>query len=521
MNSNILSQIYSGNPVDKANRKRYSHGTVVAFTGGEVEVDVGARLPDGTPQNIIVPAASGFNPVAGQSVTIVYANDSVHSAYAAMVGDSSSSPPSIASHGLFDHTNTTTYIGQPVLASSDVVFNGQKLKGPIVDATHPAFGATGNGTTDDTAAIQAALDFAAGGTVLLPAGTYKTIATLNISDNGSSLVGIGREYSIILNKNTSGTDIITVAGTIRGCTICNLKIKGHSGGGDGIHLNGGYGHVRIINVYLESIGGDAVDGSAGNAIDVYCESVKITTGYGYGFNFNVNSAGVPLNTLNMKNCYVNYVAEDGIIVNNVAAFHLDCCSADNIQKYAYRLNGTGKCDACTCEDTLAVGTDVGFGIVGSGSVILSACRATSVSGSFTITGASKAILDGCIATTPIGAIIALGSGATGGVEVRNCNFPGNPTINAAALYTEHKYAFTTWDPASINSGAIATTTVTVTGARVGDTCAVGFSSITAGGWIISGSVTANDTVTVTLLNMTCSAVDLGSGTLRADVWKHS
>lgn len=43
------------------------------------------------------------------------------------------------------------------------------------------FGATGNGTTDDTAAIQAALDAAApGGHVYIPKGTYKTTATLNV-----------------------------------------------------------------------------------------------------------------------------------------------------------------------------------------------------------------------------------------------------------------------------------------------------------------------------------------------------
>lgn len=517
MNGNVLNQIYSGNPITRTNRKRYSHGTVVSFSGGEVEVDVGARLPDGTPQNIIVPAASGFKPTSGQSVTLIYANDSVHSVYAAAVGESSSSPPSIASHGLFDHSNTTTYIGQPVLASSDVVFNGQKLKGPIVDATHPVFGATGDGTTDDTAAIQAALDFAEGGTVLLPAGTYKTIATLNMSDSGSSLIGVGRLKSIILNKNVAGTHIITTAATIRGCTISNLKIKGHASGGDGIHLTSGFGHVRVINVYFESIGGDAIDGVEANAIDIYCESVKITTGYGYGFNFGVAGASVPINTLHLANCYANDCVEDGFYITNVAAALLNGCAADNCDKYGYRMAGQVQLNGCTAENN----TQVGFGIVGSGCATLIGCKTTNQTASYSIVGASKATIIGCTATTAIGAIISLGAGATGGVTVENCNFSGNPTINAAAFYTEHKYAFTTWNPASIASGAYGTTTITVTGARVGDTCAVGFSSITAAGWIISGSVTANDTVTVTLLNMTGSAVDLASGTLRADVWKHS
>lgn len=54
-----------------------------------------------------------------------------------------------------------------------------------------SFGAAGNGTTDDTAAFQAALDYVnsiGGGTVYVPAGTYKIASSLTIH-NGCSLVG--------------------------------------------------------------------------------------------------------------------------------------------------------------------------------------------------------------------------------------------------------------------------------------------------------------------------------------------
>ena len=77
----------------------------------------------------------------------------------------------------------------------------------------------------------------------------------------------------------------------------------------------------------------------------------------------------------------------------------------------------------------------------------------------------------------------------------------------------------TWNPTSIADGAMTSTTVTVTGAAIGDPVAAGFTSITAAGWILSGSVTATDTVTVTLMNLTGSAVDLASGTLSVEVWK--
>lgn len=77
----------------------------------------------------------------------------------------------------------------------------------------------------------------------------------------------------------------------------------------------------------------------------------------------------------------------------------------------------------------------------------------------------------------------------------------------------------TWDPASIADGAITSTTVTVTGAAVGDTVSVGFSVAVPAGAVLAGAVTSANTVTATIFNKTGSPLDLGSGTLRADVWQ--
>ena len=51
------------------------------------------------------------------------------------------------------------------------------------------FGAVGDGTTDDTSAIQAALDAAA--SVFIPAGTYLVSSTLRIKTGFKSLQGAG------------------------------------------------------------------------------------------------------------------------------------------------------------------------------------------------------------------------------------------------------------------------------------------------------------------------------------------
>jgi hypothetical protein len=75
-----------------------------------------------------------------------------------------------------------------------------------------------------------------------------------------------------------------------------------------------------------------------------------------------------------------------------------------------------------------------------------------------------------------------------------------------------------WDPASIAKNDIAETSITVTGAVLGDFVLVS-SSIDLSGLTLSAHVGAADTVHVVLHNGTVGAVDLGSGTYYAKVFK--
>ena len=74
----------------------------------------------------------------------------------------------------------------------------------------------------------------------------------------------------------------------------------------------------------------------------------------------------------------------------------------------------------------------------------------------------------------------------------------------------------TYDPASLADGAGATTTVTVTGAALGDSAEAAF-SLSTQGIILSAQVTAANTVTVRFQNETGGTIDLASGTLYATV----
>ena len=88
------------------------------------------------------------------------------------------------------------------------------------------FGATGDGTTDDTVAIQAALTAGAGKSVYFPAGTYITSAGLNVSGN-TYVYGDGGTANISVqpsaNVETYNQGFVLTAS---GITIAGLKISG-------------------------------------------------------------------------------------------------------------------------------------------------------------------------------------------------------------------------------------------------------------------------------------------------------
>lgn len=72
----------------------------------------------------------------------------------------------------------------------------------------------------------------------------------------------------------------------------------------------------------------------------------------------------------------------------------------------------------------------------------------------------------------------------------------------------------TYDPGNLVDAAGVTTTVTVTGAVLGDLCLVSF-SLDLQGITLTSYVSVADTVSVRFQNETGGAIDLGSGTLKA------
>jgi hypothetical protein len=127
------------------------------------------------------------------------------------------------------------------------------------------YGATGNGTTDDTAAVQAAItavQTAGGGTVFFPAGTYlctpTTSPALSITANNVKLMGPSRGGATI-KKNGAGV-LLGISGPssdptgathVRYTTVENLKFHGNSQTGAVIQMyyndNSTLRDVYIVN----------------------------------------------------------------------------------------------------------------------------------------------------------------------------------------------------------------------------------------------------------------------------------
>jgi hypothetical protein len=128
------------------------------------------------------------------------------------------------------------------------------------------FGAVGDGTIDDTAAIQAAINSlpSRGGIVIFPAGIFRTTAKITIK-SFTTIQGAGKfggtgaydQGSTTIYGNHAGTAIFSLVGSIS-CTISDICLQSVSGGpypqsgfllGRSTSASAGYHSIKRISVY--------------------------------------------------------------------------------------------------------------------------------------------------------------------------------------------------------------------------------------------------------------------------------
>jgi len=181
--------------------------------------------------------------------------------------------------------------------------------GVFNDVRH--YGAKGDGSTDDTSAIEAAQSAVGGGVVYFPAGTY-IVTGLDITSSGQWFVG---DYGASLKmKDGENDDVVTISAT--GVSILNMKIDGNgdaqSGASNGIFIGSGIntieiGHCHITDCYSNCIKGTAAAQTGGVRIhdcqiDIAGTAlINITTGFA---------------ALLISDCTIKDSDATGIIVND-------------------------------------------------------------------------------------------------------------------------------------------------------------------------------------------------------------
>jgi len=188
------------------------------------------------------------------------------------------------------------------------------------------FGAVGDGTTDDTAAIQAAINavFAAGGgTVYFPIGTYAvTQLSLNWGTSLLSIVFKGASESASVIKRTGATTnaVFNLSATLGDGVYSefrDLTINGNSTATTGILATliarATLKNVRIIN--CTTVGYDSV----GSLILDFYDCNLVANAYGYRSRV---SGAVNPNLVNFYNGSVRNNSQYGFDVGDASGFHI-------------------------------------------------------------------------------------------------------------------------------------------------------------------------------------------------------
>lgn len=238
-------------------------------------------------------------------------------------------------------TATSLSAGAPAYADSITRGEGFYDKGGAVFNVR-AYGAKGNGTTDDTEAIKSAKEAASeagGGIVYFPAGVYLVSSSIPVTTPGITFEGVGQAASVIMVANSYLNGDVFAFSNLSSADPHNLGVTNQSGGG-----------VRKLTITssMNRTGGAAIHlASTSNVViedvDMSYQFIGINidgTGVlqfinrGYYANFSNGGTGIWVNSPTVNDVYIN-----NIIMN----------SGDTTPKAGLRITQTGAVWASACD----------------------------------------------------------------------------------------------------------------------------------------------------------------------------
>lgn len=251
---------------------------------------------------------------------------------------------------------------QTTANSAITISNGKVIKDSLVFNVKD-HGALGNGSTDDTAAIQATINLAGtnGGIVFLPPGTYNISASLTLANN-IVFAGAGQGATFIQQNSTTSHALVAAdASTIK---IQDMRINGPSSGtGMGIRmtlsLNTSIPYVAIEDVMVNGFGSDGIN----MAVPLACRFTRVVTRNCGGYGFNLLGVNFPTaGAVSFKSCYAFNCTTGGFHLFRLLGTSLDGCSvASSTTGFGYNVD---TCDGVTLNGCMTQACATGIQISG-------------------------------------------------------------------------------------------------------------------------------------------------------------
>lgn len=268
------------------------------------------------------------------------------------------------------------------------------------------YGAAGDGVTDDTAAIQAAVDAAnnhGGAVVYVPQGTYRLSASLDVYSR-ISVRGDGDQVSVLHQTGATASGLRGV--DVAFLDLRNIQLRGPGTGsasGPGIYLsrtdNSSCEGITMENVFVWQFGDSGIAISL-PIVSTFTRVISQQNG-AHGFSLYGGGTSCVLNA-----CYANGNSQIGYSLGLVYSQFSGCASDSN--GIAYHVTPGSRnlvFSACGAEDSInhnATCDGTAWKIDGANDIVLAGCYAAATSNkSFWVTGSARAVtLVSCTEANP-------------------------------------------------------------------------------------------------------------------------
>jgi len=208
---------------------------------------------------------------------------------------------------------TTTYSSSSSSSSSSSTPTGN-TSAPAGSYNVTSYGATGNGSTDDTSAIQKAVNAAAaagGGTVYVPAGTYIISPSTQVVMKSNTKLNLASGATLKAKSSSGSFTTVILINNVSNVSVTGGKIVGdRTSGATGSENKGitvlGSNNVTISGVAVSNFRGDGIYVGAGwSGGQNYCGNMVIN-------NFTIdNCSRQGITVISAKNLTI----KDGVITN--------------------------------------------------------------------------------------------------------------------------------------------------------------------------------------------------------------